>query len=82
VCCKFRNWTTNDLVEFSSSSILVVVVPSDYCYFALNYMNLFKVKFLCCWGMTGEVPHLSDSSSGEFVHTRFPYKFGGEGCTT
>jgi len=32
--------------------------------------------------MTGEVPHLSDISSGEFVHTRLPYKFRGEGCTT
>ena len=26
-------------------------------------MNLFKVKFSCCWGKTGKVPHLPDISS-------------------
>jgi len=34
------------------------------------------------WGMTGEVPHLSGISTGQFVHTRIPHKFRGEGCTT
>jgi hypothetical protein len=64
-------------------TIWMVVVPNDryYYYFALNCVNLFKVKCSCCLGMTGEVPLLSDISSGEFVHTRVHYKFRGEGCT-
>ena len=60
----------------------MVAVPNGHYYCALNCVNLLKVKFPCFWGMTGEVPHLPDISSGEFVDTRVLDKFRGEGCIT